>query len=160
MLTLSDRQIPAAGSLLITTGVGFDMPRNKDMAPGVARRLRALMVDMKLGSVHELAEFVDKSISRSQASNWINGYNLPPAAVMSTLCEKTGLTLDWIYRGIPDGLTHVKAIRLQAVLEGIGRLPDLPSEPPVKAGRGLPRVASKPKASPKSKVAIRRRTTA
>lgn len=83
--------------------------------PEVARRLRAVMLDARLEDVQALADL--SGAERSAASNWINGYNLPPVPKMVRLAEELRLTLDWIYRGVPDHLPMATGIRLTALVE-------------------------------------------
>ncbi len=84
----------------------------------VALRLKAVMSDLEMETVVELAEFI--GAERSQVSNWLQGYNLPPIPWMTELCRKRpGLTLDWIFRGVSDGLPSVLAIKLEALELGM-----------------------------------------
>jgi hypothetical protein len=84
----------------------------------VASRLRAVMADQELETVNELADFL--GANRSQTSNWLQGYNLPPAHFMDVLClRRPGLTLDWIYRGVADGVPTALAIKLEALSQGM-----------------------------------------
>jgi transcriptional regulator with XRE-family HTH domain len=50
--------------------------------------------------------------------------NLPAIDVMILLSEKTGITLDYIYKGDPSGLSMAMAIRLEARAQGLD--PDAP----------------------------------
>lgn len=84
----------------------------------VARRLRAVMGDLELETVSEFAKFLHAE--RSQVSNWLQGYNLPPPRWMNILCRRRkGLTLDWIYRGVADAVPTSLAIKLEALLQGL-----------------------------------------
>jgi transcriptional regulator with XRE-family HTH domain len=84
----------------------------------VALRLRAVMADLDMKTVAELAEFL--GAERSQVSNWLQGYNLPPTKWMNELClKRRGLTLDWIFRGISDALPSALAIKLEALEQGM-----------------------------------------
>ena len=82
----------------------------------VALRLRTLMIDLKLATVQEFADFV--GTERSTAQTWLRARNYPRVPDMARVCEKAGVTLDWIYRGVPEGLTVGTFARLQAILEG------------------------------------------
>lgn len=82
-----------------------------------ARRLRAIMQDLELETVDDLAVLV--SAARSRVSNWLNAYHLPPVKYMIRICEKTNLSLDWIYRGRSDGLSYAAVIRLTALEQGM-----------------------------------------
>jgi transcriptional regulator with XRE-family HTH domain len=83
----------------------------------VAQRLRAVMGDLGLETVGQMAKLL--GAERSQVSNWLQGYNLPPPRWMTILCRKRpGLTLDWIYRGIADAVPTALAIKLEALQQG------------------------------------------
>ena len=100
----------------------------------VASRLRALMADMELHRVQDLADLLIQE--RSAVSNWLNGYNLPPVPLMVRLIEKKpGVTLDWLYRGDAGAIPHNLAIRLIA-LETLGSVPESPKEPESAPSRG------------------------
>jgi hypothetical protein len=88
-----------------------------DLIKQVALRLEAIMRDTGMQTVKDLADEV--GASRSQVSNWLNRYHLPPVPYMIVLCGQKGLTLDWIYRGDPSGLSYGAAKRLQAIVEGL-----------------------------------------
>lgn len=91
----------------------------------VAVRLRAVMADQELETVNEFADFL--GANRSQASNWLQGYNLPPAHFMDVLCHRRpGLTLDWIYRGVADAVPTALAIKLEALTQNM----EVPLVPP------------------------------
>ena len=63
----------------------------------VAARLKAVMAAFGIPSNPELADLGDST--KSAVNNWLLGYNLPRVPEMSRLCERTGITLDWLYRG-------------------------------------------------------------
>lgn len=106
----------------------------------VARRLRALMLDAGLGSVQQLADLV--GAERSAASNWVNGYNLPPVEKMTRLSEELRVNLDWIYRGVEDALQTQISIRLSAILSGEDLQPAPLSAARLEVGKGVGRLSS------------------
>jgi transcriptional regulator with XRE-family HTH domain len=63
----------------------------------VSARLHAVMAEVGATSYEAMAELCDTS--KSSINNWLNKNNLPRVPEMSRLCDKTGVTLDWIYRG-------------------------------------------------------------
>lgn len=143
---------------------GVDMSktwvRTEDFALGIAARLRALMDDMELPSVQAFADYVGNGCLRTQASNWLNGYNLPPISMLYALSRKAGVTIDWLVYGNMEGMEYGKAIRLQARLDGM-RIPSIPSEPSAKvdylAGSSRKRSASlaeKRSAPPRASVSV------
>lgn len=107
----------------------------------VAARLRVIMADLEIESYAGLARFLGAQVS--QVSNWMYGYNLPPVKWMNVLCHKRpGLTLDWLYLGIADGLPTALAIKLIALGEGV----DVPVEAqPAPRRRTVPARRSAPK---------------
>jgi transcriptional regulator with XRE-family HTH domain len=107
----------------------------------VAQRLRAVMGDLGLETVGQLAKLL--GAERSQVSNWLQGYNLPPPRWMTILCRKRpGLTLDWIYRGVADAVPTALAIKLEALLQGyeVPLVDDVPE--PESVARQAPRQAA------------------
>lgn len=77
---------------------------------GLPTRLRAVMAhvaDKKDTRTQARAKFATHwcDSNTSNLSEWLRFAHLPRVPNMISLCEKTGLTLDWIYRGImpPDG---------------------------------------------------------
>lgn len=83
-------------------------------AVSVGKRLRALMLELNLGTIDDFAKLL--GAERSAVSGWVNGYNLPRIPSMARLMAlHPGLTLDWIYLGVPDGLPMRLATRLQVL---------------------------------------------
>jgi transcriptional regulator with XRE-family HTH domain len=107
----------------------------------VARRLRAVMAHLELETVSDFAKFLHAE--RSQVSNWLQGYNLPPTRWMNKLCRiEPNLNFDWIYRGVADHLPMAFAIKLEALVQGLdvplvdaraSSEPEPPKESPVAA---------------------------
>lgn len=52
-------------------------------------------------------------LKQSTYSNFETGLSRPKLATAVLMCQRFGLTLDWIYRGNPDGLSD----RLRALLK-------------------------------------------
>lgn len=89
-----------------------------DLQKIVSARLRAIQKEMHLSD----SGMADRlKIGRSRWSNWIGieNSNMPEERVLIDLCEMTGLTLDWIYRGKLAGLPLALAIRLEARVAGL-----------------------------------------
>lgn len=123
-------------------GTIMPMPIEDSLPEQVARRLRAVMADAGHISVQQLADLC--GAERSAASNWINGYNLPPVDRMVRLVDELKLNLDWIYRGVPDALPMKTGIRLTAILEGV----DWRASEPGRAARPAATPAAAPLVSP------------
>jgi transcriptional regulator with XRE-family HTH domain len=93
----------------------------------VGQRLRALQKYLKLETVRDFAERV--KAERSAASNWLNGYNFPRVSSMAVIMDLVpGITLDWIYLGIPDAVPMSLAITLTALVDG-EKIPVVAPEP-------------------------------
>lgn len=75
-----------------------------------------------LKSYPELGEIC--GASASVVGNWMSGINLPRVPEMSRLCDRTGLTLDWKYRGSVAGLDGKVAIHLAKLIDGPYRAAD------------------------------------
>jgi transcriptional regulator with XRE-family HTH domain len=96
----------------LSAGGGPMATIDKDLIPRVASRLPALRKEanqhLQIRTVDEFAAFI--GAERNQVSNWLNAYNLPPVWMMVRLCERFGITLDWLVRGtvgtLPPGQVH------------------------------------------------------
>lgn len=75
----------------------------------VARRLKTLRA-LKGLSGPKFAEWLD--IEYPRWNNFERGYPLPTSIALELCRRVPGLTLDWIYRGRPEGLTLDLADRL------------------------------------------------
>lgn len=94
-------------------------PEEKTLAPIVGRRLKAVMGEYRLNTVGALAEVCEAQ--RGATSNWLNGYNLPPVWRIVPLCDKTELTMDWVYRGVGRGMPLELVERLDRRVKAIER---------------------------------------
>ena len=98
-----------------------------DLRQGVATRLQAIRAEFHLDSLTSFAEAV--GASNSTVNQWLGAANLPRVPEMITLCERTNLTLDWIYRGavvaVDDNLVRRlrSRIRRGKIVERIQRAP-------------------------------------
>ena len=77
----------------------------------VAARLRAIKKEFDIKCNREMGE-VCGGASFSQVNNWLNDNNLPRVPEMISLCELTGITLDWLYRGHIGSMDPGLSIRL------------------------------------------------
>jgi transcriptional regulator with XRE-family HTH domain len=86
------------------------------MDRNVGQRLNAVREELGR-SINGMSKLL--GISRDVWSNWVKGRNWPDEEAMLFLCEKYGLTMDWIYRGqITSGVPLELALRLEARLDG------------------------------------------
>jgi hypothetical protein len=76
----------------------------------VADRLVALMRELEVVGYRAIGALCDTRAN--VVSNWMNGYNLPRVPEMIQLCDKTGVTLDWIYRGRAGSMDPKLVMRL------------------------------------------------
>ena len=92
---------------------------SSELVAAVAKRLRAARAAMAEHVKTDLhfAKLCDASVQ--DFGDWLDGKTLPGPHSMTLLCERTGLCLDWIYRGDYSGLKKGIAIRLRAILEGV-----------------------------------------
>ena len=82
----------------------------KELEPEVAARLRAVMADLECLNNKAFADRF--GTTESAVNNWRLGYNLPHVPEMIRLCEQTGITLDWLYRGFVGTIDPELALRL------------------------------------------------
>jgi transcriptional regulator with XRE-family HTH domain len=52
----------------------------------------------------------------NKISQWESGTHLPSLPAAIALCDEFGVTLDWIFRGVKDGLPHALAMKIDAQL--------------------------------------------
>lgn len=64
--------------------------------------------------LNQAAFCTEAGIARNTYNQWEKAINRPQLDYAIQLCEKFGLTLDWIYRGIPSRLPHDIAMQLAA----------------------------------------------
>lgn len=79
----------------------------------IARRLRATRLALGLRPT-QLCEAT--GIGTSTYSQWEAGLRMPDVLQILPICERFGLTLDWIYRAQISGLTYDLASKIQAEL--------------------------------------------
>ncbi|MFP5477210.1 MAG: helix-turn-helix transcriptional regulator [Gammaproteobacteria bacterium] len=82
----------------------------------IARRLRAIRVELGLEQT-AMAKWLD--VGRTRYVNWEKAENFPSEQAMILLCDRTGVSLDYIYRGRLDAVPTALAIRLKAREMGI-----------------------------------------
>jgi hypothetical protein len=87
-----------------------------ELEQAVATRLRAVMASFGIKSNPRMAEVC--GATASSVNNWLLGYNLPRVPEMIRLCEQTGLTLDWIYRGSMASMDAKLGLHLAQLIEG------------------------------------------
>jgi transcriptional regulator with XRE-family HTH domain len=68
-----------------------------ELERAVAARLRSVMSRFEIVGNRALADIC--GTTPSAVNNWLSAYNLPRIPEMIRLCERTGVTLDWLYRG-------------------------------------------------------------
>lgn len=68
----------------------------------IGRRLAATRLALGFERQDDIAAAL--KIKRSTYNEWERGAKVINLRVAAVLCERYGLTLDWIYRGIPAGL--------------------------------------------------------
>lgn len=86
-----------------------------ELEQNVAARLRAVMASFGITSNPKMAEVC--GASASSVNNWLLGYNLPRVPEMMRLCDQTGLTLDWIYRGSMASMDAKLGLHLAKIIE-------------------------------------------
>jgi transcriptional regulator with XRE-family HTH domain len=87
-----------------------------DMAKDIARRLRAIRMELGFDQA-AMSSWLE--IGRTRYVNWEKAENKPSEEAMVLLCDRTGVTLDYIYRGRLDAVQTGLAIRLTAREQGM-----------------------------------------
>ncbi|WP_422363207.1 helix-turn-helix domain-containing protein [Pyruvatibacter mobilis] len=78
----------------------------------IAARLRATREALGL-SQSDLCK--QSGIARNTYNQFESGVRRPSIDAAIKLCESITVTLDWIYRGVPDGLPHGLATKIRGV---------------------------------------------
>lgn len=68
----------------------------------VGQRLEKLRAALGLDTQANMAKFI--GVPTNTYNNWVNSVSLIRPQDAIVLCAKTGVTLDWIYRGDSSGL--------------------------------------------------------
>lgn len=130
-------------------GTLWGMDTKKDpFAIEFGSNLRAAMEAASIPTAAALATMMNMGDSR--ARNWCNGTSTPTSKEAVALARLLGVTLDWLFRGVADGLVEAKRIRVVAAKSGFSPPPALDdrevdeafsaAEVPVRARRrGRPR---------------------
>lgn len=86
-----------------------------EMQAMLVKRLQAVQAELKL--THEqMARRL--GVGRTTWTNWLNSENKPEEEAMVRLCEFARVTMEWLYRGIPNTMEASHYIRLTARVEG------------------------------------------
>lgn len=90
------------------------------------KRLRAFRRVFGYASVRDAANAM--GMERSRWSNWEIGLGLPTVTASLTVVERhPGMSLDWIYRGVLDGMPYQLVLQLQNAVAWVdanpGRVP-------------------------------------
>lgn len=101
---------------------------------GIGQRLTAIRLERKL-SPSQMADWL--GVQRTRYVNWEKEQNRPSEEKMALLCEYTGVTMDYIYRGILDAVPMALAIRLKA--REMGEDPDAPEYDPQETAEAFSR---------------------
>jgi hypothetical protein len=88
-------------------------PNTKILA---SARLRALIQVAKLQDHKGLGDAAGGA-DKSAVGNWLNVLSLIPVDHASALCVNCGITLDWLYRGVPDGIEPHKLAMLEHFMD-------------------------------------------
>jgi transcriptional regulator with XRE-family HTH domain len=80
----------------------------------VGARLRAVMAALNLTTNKDLGELCEAT--DGAVNNWRCGYNLPRVPEMIRLCERTGITLDWLHRGYVGSMDLSFALKLARLM--------------------------------------------
>lgn len=100
----------------------------------VADRLKAVRAELGLdpgGMAKKL------SVGRTRYLNWERGDNLPSERAMIVLCDLTGISMDYLYRGRVDVIPTGLAIRL--IGWQLGEDPGSPAFPSPQVSRAVMR---------------------
>lgn len=108
----------AGAGLASVSGILSRMPKKPpdQFQIDVSNRLKALQAECKAGP-KEMGDIV--GVERRRWTNWIKYENLPNERMMVQLCEATGVSMEWLYRGRSGEMTMRLFIRLELRFAGL-----------------------------------------
>jgi transcriptional regulator with XRE-family HTH domain len=71
-------------------------------------------------------------VQSTTIANWMAGKSYPAPRFLVQLCDDTGLTVDWFYRGVMSGV-------VTAMVQPLKEAADSTPKKKVSAGRGRPK---------------------
>lgn len=77
--------------------------------------MRLFLTRMALGATEQGAFAATAGIGKSAYNNYEKAKRIPNLEHAVRLCDTYELTLDWIYRGDPSGLTYVLANKIKEI---------------------------------------------
>lgn len=95
------------------------MAEYEDLIP---LRLKAVMLEFNIRSNGELGKML--GAGETTVKNWMAAnpaFGRPKWRMMCLLCDETGLTLDWFYRGKTEGIEPDLVARLDAAVDNMRR---------------------------------------
>lgn len=87
--------IPVEGEKFVPDG------DKKDVKQQIGLRLEAALAGLEINQT-EVADYL--GVSPNRINQYIRGKRFTDVVLMTKICERYGVTLDWIYRGDPSGL--------------------------------------------------------
>jgi transcriptional regulator with XRE-family HTH domain len=97
---------------------GYDPDMAKDpYKVEFGRRLRLIATERECHTAESIAAVV--GATRAAVDTWLNGRALPKWEQAAKLADAWHVTLDWLFRGKPDGLPHSVYIRIMALESGM-----------------------------------------
>lgn len=83
----------------------------------IAWRLRVIMSTFDIPTARAFGERFN--VSESRLNNWMKGIRRPAVDAGIAICREFGLTLDWLYLGVVDGLDYRLVTRLREAEAGL-----------------------------------------
>jgi hypothetical protein len=99
----------------------------------VARKLSVARLALNARSCEWSASY---GAPENNIANWISGRNYPDPLFLKQICDDTGLTMDWFYRGIMAG---VQSALVEPLKDASSKIP----QTRISAGRGRPKILKK-----------------
>ena len=89
-------------SLFVVEGEEFVPDGDKkDLREQIGLRFGAALAGLGINQT-EVAEYLD--VTPNRINQYVRGKRFTDVVLMTRICERYGVTLDWIYRGDPSGL--------------------------------------------------------
>lgn len=90
---------------------------NGESTQAIAARIEITRLALGYKTQGAFAAAIDRSYTPQRWNNYVAGRDRLPLNVALKLCQRFGLTLDWIYRGDTNGLPVRLARQIEEIVE-------------------------------------------
>lgn len=108
------------------------MVNDPESNEAISDRLELTRIALEFPTKKAFAEAVQPGMTSQKWSNYISKRDRIPIDVALAMCRKWGLTTDWIYRGLMNGLPSDLRLKIEKAAADLAN----PDRPPKRSARG------------------------